>query len=81
MLVDNPKDTPDEVAIEQEINTRKGVERIIRAAFKYADQQGHTKMCMADKSNAMRHGHDLWQRVYKLSNYRYPNIEARHLSM
>ncbi len=73
------KDTPDEVAIEQEINTRKGVERIIRAAFEYANQQGHTKMCMADKSNAMRHGHDLWQRVYKLVASEYPNIEARHL--
>ena len=73
------KDTADEVAIEQEINTRKGVERIVRAAFAYADKHGLTKMCMADKSNAMRHGHDLWQRVYKLVASEYPHIEARHL--
>ena len=73
------KHTEDEVAIEQEINTRKGVERIIRAAFDYADKQGLTKMCMADKSNAMRHGHDLWQRVYKIVAAEYPHIEARHL--
>ena len=71
--------TLDEVAIEQEMNTRKGVERIIRAAFEYADRHGHTKMCMADKANAMRHGHDLWQRVYKMVAAEYPNIESKHL--
>jgi 3-isopropylmalate dehydrogenase len=34
---------------------------------------------MSDKSNAMRHGHDLWQRVYKLVAAEYPHIESRHL--
>ena len=71
--------TQDEVAIEQEINTRKGVERIIRAAFDFADKHGHTKVCMADKSNAMRHGHDLWQRVFKIVASEYPLIESNHL--
>ena len=71
--------TMDEVAIEQEMNTRKGVERIIRSAYEYADKHGHKKMCMADKSNAMRHGHDLWQRVYKIVASEYPNIESSHL--
>jgi 3-isopropylmalate dehydrogenase len=71
--------TLDEVAIEQEMNTRKGVERIIRAAFEYADRHGHTKVCMADKSNAMRHGHDLWRRVFKMVSDEYPNIEPTHL--
>ena len=71
--------TQDEVAIEQEINTRKGVERIIRAAFAFANTHGHSKVCMADKSNAMRHGHDLWQRVFKIVAAEYPTIEASHL--
>ena len=71
--------TAEEVAIEQEINTRKGVERIIRAAFEYAHRHGLTKVCMADKSNAMRHGHDLWQRVFKIVGAEYPNIQASHL--
>jgi 3-isopropylmalate dehydrogenase len=71
--------TPDEIAIEQEINTRKGVERIIRAAFAWADQNGKTKVCMSDKANAMRHGHDLWQRVHKEVAAEYPNIQASHL--
>lgn len=70
--------TPDEIAIEQEINTRKGVERIIRAAFEYASNNGLTKVCMADKSNAMRHGHDLWQRVFREVSAEYPTIQPSH---
>ena len=73
------RDTPDEVAIEAEMNTRKGVERIIRAAFEYADKHGKSKVCMSDKSNAMRHGHDLWQRTFKAVATEYPGIEISHL--
>lgn len=69
---------PEEVAIEQEINTRKGVERIIRAAFAYADNHNLSNVCMADKSNAMRHGHDLWRRVFALIAKEYPHITTKH---
>ena len=71
--------TADEVAIEAELNTRKGVERIIRAAFEYAHARGLKRVCMSDKANAMRHGHDLWQRVFKLVAAEYPAIQASHL--
>ena len=71
--------TADEVAIEAEMNTRKGVERIIRAAFQWAADHGKSRVCMSDKSNAMRHGHDLWQRVFKLVAAEYPQIEPSHL--
>ncbi len=71
--------TPDEVAIEAEINTRKGVERIIRAAFEYAERTGAKSVCMSDKSNAMRHGHDLWQRAFREVAAEWPDIEAFHL--
>ena len=71
--------TPDEVAIEQEINTRKGVERIVRAAFAYARAQGRRRLCMSDKANAMRHGHDLWQRVFREVGAEYPDVESSHL--
>lgn len=71
--------TPDEVAIEQEINTRKGVERIVRAAFGWAREHGKTKVCMSDKSNAMRHGHDLWQRAFREVAEDFPGIAASHL--
>ena len=52
------KGTPDEVAQEVCIATRKGVERIVRAAFAYAHDRGLKRVCMADKSNAMEHRRD-----------------------
>jgi 3-isopropylmalate dehydrogenase len=73
------KGTPDEVAIEAELNTRKGVERIVRAAYEHADQQGLDRVCMSDKSNAMKHGHGLWQRVFREVAAEYPAIESSHL--
>lgn len=71
--------TPDEVAQEVAIATRKGVERIIRAAFAYARERGLTKVCMGDKSNAMRNTGGLWQRVFKEVAAEHPGIEASHL--
>jgi 3-isopropylmalate dehydrogenase len=71
--------TPDEVAIEAEMNTRKGVERIVRAAFEYAREHGRPSVCMSDKSNAMRHGHDLWRRVFAEVGSEYSEIEQFHL--
>lgn len=70
--------TEDEVAIQEEINTYKGVHRIIRHAFEFAKANGHTKVCMADKSNAMQQGHALWQRVFKEVAAQYPSITATH---
>ncbi|MFO0646724.1 MAG: isocitrate/isopropylmalate dehydrogenase family protein [Polyangiales bacterium] len=70
--------TPDEIAINEDINTRKGVERIIRAAFEYAKAHGRTRVHMADKSNAMRHAHELWLRVFREVSKEYPGIEAVH---
>lgn len=70
--------TPDEVAIQEEINTYKGVHRIIRHAFDYAVSHGLTKVCMADKSNAMPQGHALWQRVFREVGGDYPGITATH---
>jgi 3-isopropylmalate dehydrogenase len=70
--------TPDEVAIQEEINTYKGVHRIIRHAFEHAQAHGLTKVCMADKSNAMTQGHALWQRVFKEVAALYPAITATH---
>jgi 3-isopropylmalate dehydrogenase len=71
--------TPDEVAVQEEINTYKGVERIIRYAFEYARRRGRRKVCMADKSNALTYGHSLWQRVFAELRAEYPDIEATHL--
>lgn len=70
------KGTPDEVAIQEEVNTRKGVERIIEAAFTFAEDTGRGKVTLADKSNAMTYGHDLWRRTFKEVAARHPSIET-----
>jgi 3-isopropylmalate dehydrogenase len=70
--------TEDEIAIQEEVNTWKGVHRIVRHAFDFAKARGLTKVCMADKSNAMTHGHALWQRVFRETAAQYPGIEAIH---
>ncbi len=71
------KGTADEVAQEVEINTRKGVERIVEAAFQFAGQRGLTRVCMADKANVLLHGHGLWRRVFAEVARRHPGIEAK----
>ena len=76
--------TRDEVAISEDVNTRKGVERLIRAGFEYARAHGKTRVHMADKSNAMRHAHELWYRVFfevaeEYAGAAQGGIEARHV--
>lgn len=73
------KGTPDEIGINEDLNTRKGVERIIRAAFEWAKARGKNRVCMADKSNAMRFAHDIWLRVFFEVAKEYPGIEPRHV--
>ncbi len=73
------KGTLDEVAINEDVNTRKGVERIIRAAFDYATSNNRSKVTMVDKSNAMGYAHGLWRRVFELVGQEYPQIDKQHL--
>jgi 3-isopropylmalate dehydrogenase len=73
------KGTADEIAVQEDVNSRKGVERIIRYAFEYARQRKLKRVCMSDKSNAMNFAHDLWQRVFKEVRQEYPEIDSRHL--
>ncbi|HYA98318.1 MAG TPA: isocitrate/isopropylmalate dehydrogenase family protein [Methylomirabilota bacterium] len=73
------KGTADEVAVQEDVNTRKGVERIIRYAYEYARQNRLRRVCMSDKSNAMTYAHDLWQRVFKELRAEYSDVESRHL--
>jgi len=72
------KGTSDEIATQEELNTRRGVERIIVAAFEYARAHGRRRVTMADKSNVQRFGGDLWQRVFREVAARYAEIEANH---
>lgn len=68
--------TADEVAIQESINTRKGVERIIRAAFDFAVLRGRRLVTMVDKANAMPIAGGLWRRVFAEVSAEYSGIEA-----
>ena len=77
--------TPDEIAVQEDINTRKGVERVIRFAFEYCERHSkqdgspRKKVLMSDKSNAMTYAGGLWQRVFKEVAREYPQIKAEHM--
>jgi 3-isopropylmalate dehydrogenase len=71
------KGTPEEIAQEVEVNTRKGVERICEAAFAHAEARGQKRVCMADKANVLVHGHGLWRRVFAEVSKRHPQMEAK----
>src|SRR5258708_16795541 len=67
--------TPHEVAIQEDVNTRRGVERIIRYAYEFARRRSLRRVCMSDKSNALTFGHELWLRVFQELKGEYADIE------
>jgi 3-isopropylmalate dehydrogenase len=77
--------TDEEVALQEDINTRKGVERVIRYAFDYCEKHPklegtpRNRVLMTDKSNAMTHAGGLWQRVFKDVGREYPQISSEHM--
>jgi 3-isopropylmalate dehydrogenase len=77
--------TEDEIAIQEDINTYKGVARIIRYAFEYAERHARSdgsarkSVLLCDKSNAMTHAGSLWQRVFKEISAGYPQITPTHM--
>ncbi len=73
------KGTPEEIAVQEDVSTRKGVERIIRYAFEFAKGHGRQSVCMSDKSNVMRFGGDLWMRTFEEVAKEYPGIENFHM--
>jgi 3-isopropylmalate dehydrogenase len=73
------KGTSDEIAVQEDVSTRKGVERIIRYAFEFAKKTGRKSVCMSDKNNVMRFGGDLWLRTFNEVAADYPEIEHFHM--
>jgi 3-isopropylmalate dehydrogenase len=73
------KGTVDEIAVQEDVSTRRGVERIIRYAFEFAQRTGRKSVCMSDKSNVMRFGGDLWMRAFEEVAKEYPKIEHFHM--
>ena len=73
------KGTPEEIAVQEDISTRKGVERIIRYAFEFARENGRKSVCMSDKNNVMRFGGDLWLRTFEEVAKEYADVEHFHM--
>ena len=71
------KGTPDEIATQESINTRKGVERCIRFAFEYARKRNKKKkVTLCGKTNVLTFAFDLWERAFYEVAKEYPDIEA-----
>jgi 3-isopropylmalate dehydrogenase len=73
------KGSSEEIAVQEDVSTRKGVERIIRHAFEFAKANGRKSVCMSDKNNIMRFGGDLWLRTFEEVAKEYPEIEHFHM--
>lgn len=69
------KGTPDEVAIQESINTRKGVERCIRYAFEYARKNKRKKVTLCGKTNVLTFAFNLWERAFYEVAKEYPTIQ------
>lgn len=69
------KGTPDEVAIQESINTRKGVERCLRYAFNFCRKRNKTKkLTLCGKTNVLTYAFDLWERTFKELASEYDDI-------
>lgn len=68
---------PDEIARSREVHTRRGVERLLRAAFEHAEQQG-LPLLLTDKSNAIP-AHGIWRRVLGELREEYPAVPTEQL--
>jgi len=74
------KGTPDEVAIQESINTRKGVERCIRYAFEYTRKRNKKKkLTLCGKTNVLTFAFDLWERTFHEVAREYPDIQTDYV--
>ena len=70
------KGTPNEVATQLDLNTRKGVERCIRYAYKLAEKRNKKKqLTVVDKANVLTYAGDLWRRTARELNKEFPDIK------
>ncbi len=74
------KGTPDEVALQESVNTRKGVERCIRYAFQYCRNRNKKKLLtLCSKTNVLIYEADLWRRVFEEIHLEYPDISTNYM--
>jgi 3-isopropylmalate dehydrogenase len=71
------KGTPDEIAVQESINTRKGVERCIRFAFEFTKKRNKDrKLTLCGKTNVLTFAFDLWERTFYEVAKEYPDIKT-----
>lgn len=69
------KGTPDEIAVQESINTRKGIERCIRYAFDYCRKRNKKKLLtLCAKKNVLMYESDLWDRCFEEVGADYPDV-------
>lgn len=71
------KGTKDEVAIQESINTRMGVERCLRFAFQYTQKRNKAKkLTLCGKTNVLTYAFDLWERAFREVAQEYPDVST-----
>lgn len=76
------KDTPDEIAVQESINTYKGVERCVRYAFNFCKKRNkENKLTFCGKTNVLTYAHDLWQRVFNQVGREFPGIKTDYANV
>lgn len=71
------KGTPHEVAVQESINTRRGVERCLRYAFEFTRKRARAKkLTLSGKTNVLTFAFDLWERAFhEIGQKDYPDIQ------
>jgi 3-isopropylmalate dehydrogenase len=72
------RDTPAEVATEESLNTRHGVERVIRDAFRRAERRERRKVTLVHKTNVLTHAGDLWARTFATVAADHPEVSTEY---
>jgi len=72
------RDTPAEVATEESLNTRHGVERVIRDAFARAGRRERRKVTLVHKTNVLTHAGSLWARTFDAVAAEHPDIDTEY---
>ena len=71
------KGSPDEIAVQESINTRKGVERCIRYAFEYCNRRNKNRhLTLCGKTNVLAYSSELWYRVFQEVHKDYPEVST-----
>ncbi|GAB2449990.1 3-isopropylmalate dehydrogenase [Streptosporangium sandarakinum] len=70
------RDTPQEIATQESLNTAFGVERVVRYAFDKARSRPRRKLTLVHKTNVLTYAGDLWSRTFDRVGQEYPEVQT-----